>query len=152
MTSLAGMSGLKGSVGGSTRAITGLESELQTYSRDKSLQQRPSGLHGGLESDSEPGCSALDNVEELHGQRQRLRCLWGVLSDRVGRGGASRARKATKQWAIRGLDNPERRRGSLMGSVRLLGVLGDALDEKGWVLGDRDSATKAPGGQRVNCQ
>lgn len=34
-----------------------------------------------------------------------------------------------------------------MGCIRLLGVLGDALDEKGWVLGD-----EAPGGQRVNCQ
>lgn len=88
-------------------------------------------------------------------QRQQLGWLWGVLRVRVGRGGASRARKATKQWAIQGLDNTEgeeRRGGSLMGSVRLQGVLGDALDKKGWVLGDRVSATEAPGGQRVHCQ
>lgn len=120
------MNGLKGSVGGSTRAITGLESELRTCSRDKTLQRRPPGLHGGLESDSEPGCAALDNVEELHSQGGSGSAVWGVLSDRVGRGGASRARRATKPWAIRGLDNPERRRGSLMGSVGLLGVLGNA--------------------------
>lgn len=74
------MSGLKGSVGGSTKAITGLESELRICFRDKTLQRRPSGLHGGLESDSEPGCAALDNVEELHGQGGSVSAVCGECS------------------------------------------------------------------------